>query len=92
MPRSDKLPHPKMTVRDLAKLALLDTLDGTELAIYLRLVAATAEQHTKTVAVTNAELFAIPRRAMTALRRLEGEHGLIKIHWNGGLRRTIEVR
>lgn len=92
MARSNKLPHPKMTVRQLANLSLLDTLDdGVSLAVYLRLVAATASQHTRTVSITNAELHSQPRRAMTALQRLQC-HGLVNVKYDGAVSRTIEVR
>lgn len=61
--------RPDTRVTDLARSPWLDTLTSSELAVLLRLVAATRTQG-KTVRVTNAELHASRRTAQRALSQL----------------------
>lgn len=89
--RSNARPIASTTVRRLAQMSILDTLAGAELAVYIRLIAATADHKTRLVQVVNVDLYAEPRTAARALRRLE-DAGLIKVNYDGSkLGRTIEV-
>lgn len=81
----------KSTLAHLAKHSLLDSLTGSELVVYVRLVAAVGEQRTKRVKILNAALHGDARTAGRALRKLE-DHGLIRVHDDGSrFHRTIEV-
>ncbi len=84
-------------ISDLAKSPLLDDLSGSELVVYLRLLAATgaptAGRARVLVTSTNADLYARdPRTVVRALRHLE-ELKLIAIQYDVSQRpgRTIEV-
>jgi hypothetical protein len=82
--RSSAKPTARTTVRDLGNMALLDTLGGSKLVVYLRLVASS------TATPTNGELWANPRVAAAAIRSLQ-EEGLISVTYDGPHKRTIEV-
>lgn len=88
--RSNERPTADTTVARLAQLAILDTLTGPQLVVYLRLLAETKVQKSRTVTVVNADLYRQPRTAVRALRELE-DIGLVTIKFNGSLQRTIEV-
>jgi len=78
-------------VAELANNTILDSLDGPELVVYLRLIAETKRQGTRRIQVINAALFRRPQRVAEALGKLE-DRGLIKISYDDSvLRRTIEV-
>ncbi len=96
-----KLPRPgapnfgisgRSSILQLAASSLLDVLSGTEVAVYLRLLAAAVNQGTNRVRVSNGELHRgrHPKNVSAALRRL-AEHGLIRVRDAGLLTRTIEV-
>jgi hypothetical protein len=76
----------------LAKSPLLHVLDGSELVVYLKLVAAVAAQRSRRVTMPSHELLPVPRSAVRALQRLV-DHGLIRLHYPRGLNvlREIEV-
>lgn len=88
--RSSERPTADTTVAKLATLSLLDTLTGPQLVVYVRLLAQTKAQRSRKVSVTNADLYHQPRTAVRALRELENI-GLVKVEFDGGLQRTIEV-
>lgn len=88
--RSSEHPTPDTTVAKLAQMSIMDTLTGPQLVVYLRLLAETKTQRSRTIVVTNADLYRQPRTAVRALRELE-DIGLVTIKFDGSLQRTIEV-
>lgn len=89
-PPSNERPTADTTVANLARMAILDTLTGPQLVVYLRLLAETKVQRSRTVSVINADLYRSPRTAVRALRELE-DLGIVKLQFDGSLQRTIEV-
>ncbi len=87
--QSEKV-RPDSRVSDLARSPWLDTLTASELAVLLRVVAATRTQG-KSVKLTNAELHSSRRTAQRALASLQS-FGLITVqldeHDNS---RTVDV-
>lgn len=82
---------PNTRLAKLARHALLETLSGPQLAVYIRLIAATAEQGSRRLQITNGALYRDPRTAARVLRELENL-GLIRIDLGAShLDRRIEV-
>ncbi len=82
---------PHTTIAQLANNTILDALTGPQLVIYLRLVAATAEQRSRTVHVLNSMLYRDTRTATRALVELE-QMRLVKLSYGrSALERAIEV-
>lgn len=82
---------PSTTVSELARHELLDALNGTQLVVYLRLIAETARQKSRIVHVHNHQLYRQPRSAIRALQELR-DMGLVKLSGDQSVfQRRIEV-
>ena len=84
--------HGRSTVLDLAASTILDTLSGSQLAVYLRLLATATHQGKRKIEITNRQLG--PARHPSTISRdlfsLE-RMGLLRLEGAGTMHRRIEI-